>query len=537
MEFLETGLALLFSVAALGALSKKLSFPLPILQMAGGILLSFVPGFRNIQIDPPLFFALFIPPLLFADGWLIPKRDFARVMRPVLLLALGLVTLTVFAVGYLIHYLIPGIPLAAALALGAVISPTDAVAVSAIAEKLQMPGRITYIIKGESLINDASGLVAFKFAVAAVLTGTFSFQNTVLSFLVLSGGGVFIGLAVAWVIGAVRVWLVGGKISEPAIETTLSLLTPFAAYFTAEYSHVSGILAVVSAGIYAGIHDTRNLTTETRLQTWEVWTMLLFAFNGLVFLLLGLQLHKVMAGIIGYRWSKLLVYAVILFSTVTLIRIAWTFPGAYVPRWLFHGIRKREERPRLAHVFIVGWSGIRGSVTLAAALSLPLFAGPGQPFPGRDLLVFLASSVIVMTLLVQGLTLPLFIRWLNIAGDGIAEREEHAARISVARAAIQRIEQYTTPLSSPHEQSFAAQLIALYERKIQHLATEEGDREDIETQLKIERNLRFSALSAEREELFRLHKNKLINEDVLRTIQREIDYLESGLVELTGSHS
>jgi Na+/H+ antiporter len=537
MEVLEIGLVLLFTVAALGALSKKVPLPLPILQVMGGLFLSFMPSFKNIHLDPSLFFALFIPPLLFADGWLIPKRDFARVMRPVLLLALGLVTLTVLVVGYLIHYFIPGIPLAAAFALGAVISPTDAVAVTAVAEKLQMPSRITYVIKGESLINDASGLVAFKFAVAAVLTGVFSFQDAVLSFLVLSGGGVLIGLAVAWVIGGVRVWLVGGKISEPTIETTLSLLTPFAAYFTAEYSHVSGILALVSAGIYAGIHDTRNLTTETRLQTWEVWTMLLFAFNGLVFILLGLQLHKVMAGIVGYRWSELLGYAAILFTAVTLIRIAWVFPGAYLPRWLFHGIRLREERPRPAHLFIVGWSGIRGSVTLAAALSLPLLTNTGQPFPERDLLVFLASSVIVMTMLLNGLTLPLFIRWLNIAGDGIAEREEHAARIAVAQAAIQRIQQYSTPLSSPHEQSFAAQLIALYERKVQHLATAEGDSEDIETQLKIERNLRFNALSAEREELFRLHKNKSINEDVLRTIQREIDYLESGLGALTGRDS
>jgi len=533
MEDLKTALALLCAVATLGAVSKRVRLPLPILQVAGGALLSLAPGFSNIHVKPEVFFALFIPPLLFSDGWFIPKREFARAMRPVLLLALGLVTLTVVVVGYLIHAIIPTIPLAAGFALGAVISPTDAVAVSAVTKRLSLHPRVTNVVNGESLVNDASGLLAFKFAVAAVSTGVFSAKVAAVNFFALSIGGILIGLAVAWVIGMVRVWLVRGDISEPSIQTTLSLLTPFAAYFPAVQMHVSGILAVVAAGIYAGIHDTRNLTTADRLQTSEVWTVILFAFNGMAFILLGLQLPNVIAGIKGHQWNELAAYALILSTCVILLRLAWVYPGAYIPRWMFRSIREQEAKPTPGQIFIVGWSGIRGSVNLAAALSLPLTTAMGEAFPERNLLIFLAGSVIVVTLLVHGLTLPPLIRWFGVAGDGAAEREEQMARIAVARAAINRIKQHVIPESDPHEQAFAGQLIAWYERKIEHLETDESDREDIDTQLKVERNLRLNAISAEREELLRMHADRSINEETLRIIQREIDHLESALLPLT----
>lgn len=530
MEHLETGLILLGVLAAVGALSKKARIPLPILQVTAGALLTLVPGFHHVRLDPAVFFALFIPPLLFSDGWLIPKRDFLRVIRPVLLLALGLVALTVVLVGYLIHALIPSIPLAAGFALGAVVSPTDAVAVSAITRNLNMPARLVNVVNGESLINDASGLLAFKFAVAAVLTGTFSVKAAAVSFVFLSVGGIAVGLAVGWALGAVRTWLVRGEISEPSIQTTLSLLTPFAAYFPAIQLHVSGILAVVAAGIYAGIHDTRNLTTENRLQTMEVWTVVLFVFNGAAFMLLGLRLPEVMLQITGHTWGELALYAVVLSAAVILIRLAWVFPAAYIPRRMSTNIREQDPPLSAARLFVIGWSGIRGSINLAAALSLPLTVEVGHAFPERGLLIFLAASNIVITLVVHGLTLPPLIRWLNIPGDGSAEREEQMARIAVARAAIERIRQHVIPESSPHEQAYAAELIAWYERRIQHIEADEKDRENIQTQLKVERNLRLNALSAEREALLRLHRNRAINEETLRAIQREIDHLESALL-------
>jgi CPA1 family monovalent cation:H+ antiporter len=346
-------------------------------------------------------------------------------------------------------------------------------------------------------------------------------------------GGIGIGLSIAFLIGALRVGLVRSKFSEPTIETILSLLTPYAAYFTAEAAQVSGILSVVFAGIYAGIHDTRNLTTETRRQTWEVWSTLLYSFNGLVFLLLGIQMNSVFAGIANYWFGELISYAVLLTAGVILLRIIWVFPGAYLPRLLFKGIRMRERAPEPKQVFIIGWAGIRGSVTLAAALSIPISTAGGAPFPARNLLLFLAGSVILFTMILNGLTLPLLLRWFRISGDGIREKEELEARIALAQAAITRIQQHIHPLSSPHEQGFAAQLIAFYERRIKHLADLEKEESDIKTELKIERNLRFNALDAERRELFRLHQEKKINEEVLRTIQRDIDNLESGLDVMT----
>ncbi|HEY5800127.1 MAG TPA: Na+/H+ antiporter [Burkholderiaceae bacterium] len=531
MHILEIILGLLATVAAVGALAKRVPIPLPLLQAGAGLLLSFAPGFEQVQLDPAIFFALFIPPLLFSEGWLIPKRELMQVLRPVLLLALGLVTLTVLVVGYAIHLLIPSLPLAAAFALGAIVSPTDAVAISAISHKLELPSRLTHIIGGESLINDASGLVAFKVAVAAMATGYFSFSDTGLDFLVLSFGGLACGLAVAGAIGMLRLWLVSGNISEPVIQSTLSLLTPFAAYFAAEALHVSGILAVVAGGIYAGMHDTRHLNVENRLQTWEVWRVLLFVFNGVVFLLLGLQLRGIMGGLAGYSGAQLAAYTGAVYALVLVTRMAWVYPAAYLPRWLFPHIAKREERPHGGAVFLLGWAGIRGSVTLAAALSLPVLAGGGQPFPGRDLIIFIAAGVIVLTLVVHGLTLPMLITKLGIAGDGIFEREEHMARVALANAAIKRLEPHRGEMSTPHEQAYAARLAGVYQRRVRHLDPDAPESRQIAVELKVERNIRLTALDAEREELFALNKARRINEEVLRKLQRELDHMESALIE------
>src|SRR5437867_2437331 len=377
MEIIQIVLGLLLAVAVVGAIGKWIPLPLPILLVAAGTLLSYLPGLDSLRIDPEIFFLLFIPPLLFADGWLIPKRDFLGVLRPVLLLAFGLVFLTVLVVGYFVHWLIPSLPLAAAFALGAVISPTDAVAVSSITAKLKIPSRVTTIVTGESLINDASGLVAFKFAIAAAMTGVFTWSDAVLQFLVLSGGGLALGLAVAWLIGQLRVHLVRFCVNDPTIQTIISLLTPYAAYLAAETLHVGSILAIVSAGLYAGVHDTRHIDTPTRTHSWEVWTMVLFAFNGLVFLLLGIQLHSIIEDLSQSSALLLAGYALSLSVVVIVLRLLWVFPGAYLPLLLSKRIRQREgiHEPRL--VFLVGWAGIRGSVTMAAALSLPLTTASG----------------------------------------------------------------------------------------------------------------------------------------------------------------
>ncbi len=342
------------------------------LLVVGGAALSFVPGLSDVELDPDVFFLLFVPLLLFGDGWQFPKREFVSYLRPILLLALGLVAATVVVVGYLMHWLIPSLPLAAAFALGAIVSPTDAVATAAVTARLPLPSRAMHILNGESLINDASGLVAFKFAVAAVATGAFSWLEAGTSLVLLAGGGTLAGLAVAALIGEVRMRLMRFCVDDPTIQTMLSLLTPYAAYLVAERLSVSGILAVVAAGFYAGMHDTKHLSIATRRHAWEVWAMLLYVFNGLAFLLLGLQLKSVLE-----RMQRRIVAEPRGLCACGLdgghARAAlWVYPATYLPLLLSRRIREREGWRDPRAVFLVGWAGIRGSVTLAAALSIPL---------------------------------------------------------------------------------------------------------------------------------------------------------------------
>lgn len=527
MDLVEVVLALLLSVAVIGTIAKWIPVPLPLLLVAGGVALSFMPVLDTVRIDPAIFFLLFIPPLLFADGWLIPKRDLLGLLRPVLLLAFGLVTLTVVVVGYLIHWLIPDMPLAAAFALGAIVSPTDAVAVSAITSNLKMPSRITYILGGESLINDASGLVAFKFAVAAVATGLFSWTDAAEQVVLLSGGGVLTGLACAWLIGELRLRMARHSVDDPTIQTVFSLLTPFAAYLAAEAAHVSGILAVVAAGIYAGMHDTRHLDTATRQHSFEVWTMLLFVFNGLVFVLLGIQLRVVLIRLEGESWLHLAGYALVLVAALVIVRMAWVFPAAYLPRLLSGKVRASEPPLSPRAVFIVGWAGIRGSVTMAAALSIPFALDNGTPFPGRDLIIFLAGTTIVLTLVLNAVTLPLFIRLLHIRGDGNAEREERAARIATAQAAIGVLERELPQLTHPREIAQAQGLLDLYRHRLSFHSANAERRREMEAVRSGERRLALAALEAERAELLSLRDTDVINEDTLRTIQADLDHAES----------
>ncbi|HTS23616.1 MAG TPA: Na+/H+ antiporter [Casimicrobiaceae bacterium] len=528
MGLVEITLALLLAIAAVGAIGRWLpTAPLPILQVIAGIGLSYVPHFGALQVPPEVFFLLFIPPLLFADGWLIPKRDLLFVLRPVLLLAFGLVLMTVIVVGYFVHWIVPAMPLAAAFALGAVISPTDAVAVTAITTRLAVPARVTTIVGGESLINDASGLIAFKFAVAAVVTGAFSWRAAGIDFVLLSGGGFLLGMALAWLVGRLRRGLVRFCLDDPTIQTIISLLTPYAAYIAAEALGLGSILAVVAAGLFAGIDDARLGDAATRRHAWEVWGMLLYVFNGLVFLLLGLQLHSVMAALNQADGLSLALLALAVTATVIVLRLVWTFPAAYLPLLLSRKIREREGIHQPRNVFLVGWAGIRGAVTMAAALSIPLVTASGEAFPGRALIIFIAASVILITLVVQGLSLPLFIRWLDVRGDGVLAREKRAARLAAAQAAAAAIRQELPRLTQPAERAYAQSLIDDYERYAADQAANAERRRRIDVEREAERRLRLTALRAEREELLQLRDSAVINDEVLRVIQSDLDHVES----------
>jgi CPA1 family monovalent cation:H+ antiporter len=524
LKEIEVVMGLLAAVAALALLGRKLPVPSPILLVLSGLLLALIPGVPKAQLNPELVFLLFLPPLLYPAALFTPWRDFHANLRPIFLLAVGLVLFTTVAVGFLAHYFIEDLPLAAGFVLGAIISPPDAIAAGAIAERLRVPRRIVTILEGESLVNDATALVAFRFAVVAVLTGSFSLAHASVQFLIVGFGGIAVGLAV----GALTA-LIEKPIDDPPIEITLSLLTPFAAYLPAEQLHVSGVLAVVTAGLYHGWRIPEITSSRTRLQAGPVWEMVEFLLNGFIFLLIGLQLPEVWGHLSGHSIPQLVWYAVLISIAVIVMRILWVFPATFLPRLLFKRIRERDPYPAWQHVTIVAWTGMRGVVSLAAALSLPLTLENGSPFPGRNLILFLTFIVILATLVVQGLSLPPIIRWLKVEDDGLAEKEEREARLKANEAALARLNELTDAADTNKE--VAQRLRVEYEDRIRQLEVCAPDIGSSGRSLFSSDYERLSqeTLKVERKTILQLRNERVINDEVHRRIQRDLDLAEARL--------
>ncbi len=397
------------------------------------MLLGWIPGLPKVTLNPELvFFSL--PPLLFSAALFTSWHDFRANIRPISLLDIGLVLFTTVTVAYLAHYFMH-LPLAVGFVLDAIISPPDAIAATAIAERLKVPRRIVTILEGESLVNDATALVAYRFALAAVATGSFSLGHASGQFFIVATGGILTGWAIGWLAQQFHM-----RVDDAPIEITVSLLTPFVAYLSAERLGVSGVLVVVTAGLYLGRRMPELLTFKTRLQGGPVWEMVEFLLNGVVFILIGLQLPEVLHALSSHDIPihQLVWFALFISLAVILIRMLWVFPAAYLPRFLFKSIRDRDPYPSWRHVTIIGWTGMRGVVSLAAALAIPLSMDgtpDGQSFPYRDLILFLTFNVILATLVVQGLSLPLLIRWLGVKDDGSMEKEEREARLKANQAA------------------------------------------------------------------------------------------------------
>src|SRR6266404_713796 len=526
ISMVETVMGLLASVAALALLARKIPVPYPILLLFGGLALALIPGLPQARLDPELVFLVFLPPLLYPAALFTPWRDFRANLRPILLLAVGLVLFTTVAVGFLVHYFIPELPLAAGFVLGAIISPPDAIAAMAIAEQIRVPRRIVTILEGESLVNDATALVALRFAVAAVATGSFSSGNASARFLIVALGGIGVGL----VVGYLTV-LIQKPIDDAPIEITLSLLTPFAAYLPAEQLGLSGVLAVVTTGLYHGWRIPEMTSSRTRLQAGPVWRMVEFLLNGFIFLLIGLQLPAELHHLSGRAPSQLVWYAVLISIAVILIRILWVFPATYLPRVFFSSIRRCDPYPAWQHVTIVAWTGMRGVVSLAAALALPLYKKDGSPFPGRELILFLTFVVILATLVVQGLSLPGIIRWLGVEDDRSEENEERQARLQANQSALARIEELAG--SDPANRDTAQRIHSEYEDRIRQLeasdpAADGGPRGLFSTDYE---RLSNEALKVERKTILKLRDELVINDEVLRRIQRDIDLAEARLGE------
>jgi Na+/H+ antiporter len=538
---IETILGLLLAVAALATLATRLGVPYPILLVIGGSALGFVPGLPPVELDPELVFLLFLPPLLYVSALFTSWRDFRANIRPISLLAVGLVLMTTFVVGAVVHTVI-GLPWAAAFVLGAIVSPTDAIAATTVAQRLGVPRRIVTILEGESLVNDATGIVAYRVAVAAVVTGAFSIWEAGLQFVVGAAGGIAFGFAVGWLV----IWVRRHLSEDPSVQNIVSLLTPFVAYLAAEELphslwellhelfgvpgdlYFSGVLAVVTTGLYLGRKGPYIISSGTRLQGYATWELITFLLNGLIFILIGLQLRSVVQGLDEYTAGQIISYAVLVSLTVILVRMIWVFPATYVPRWIIRRIRERDPSPPWRSVSIIAWTGMRGVISLAAALALPFQTTAGVQFPDRNLIIFLTFCVILATLVIQGLSLPVLIRTLGLEDDHIGDKEETHGRIKIAEAALERLEELVD--EDWVREDTAERVRGLYSYRRNRFASRfDGDPDGVEVRSAAYQRLMIELLGAQRLRLVTMRDEGSIGDEVMHRIERDLDLEESRL--------
>ena len=526
MTPLEIGIALLLAVVAIVRIAGVVRVPPAIALLLGGLGLSFVPALRGVELAPDTIFTLFLPPLLFVASVRTSWRDFGRNLRSIGLLAFGLVVLTTLVVGWVAHWAVPGLPWAAAFTLGAIVSPTDAVAATSITQTLGVPRRILTILEGESLVNDATGLVTYKLAVAATLTGAFSLAHAGWEFLLISGGGIAFGLLAGWIFVALI-----QRIEAAPVENTLSLVTPFATYLVADaLLHVSGVLAVVAAGFEFSRRLPRANSSGTRLQAIAFWNMLDFLFNNALFLLVGLQLRRIVGGLGALSLAQASLYALIVSATLAVTRMIWVFAVTYLPRALGFWKSEDDPFPSWKSVFVVAWTGMRGAISLAGALALPFALASGAPFPQRNLIIFITFFSILATLVLQGLTLPPLIRALHLRGDGETEREEQSARLTLSHAALARIEELESEGNAP------ARLLDYFRKLYRHRAaaleaSASPDSPDANAggAARDKRQIALEIVRAQREALADLRKRGDLHEDAVRRIQTDLDLEETRL--------
>ena len=515
-------LAILAVVALLLVAAERTSIPYPILLVVGGLGLGFIPGIPEFQLPPDLVLVAVLPPLLYGAAFFTSLRDLRENAFAITLLAIGLVLCTMLIVAVVAHELIPGLSWGVAFVLGAVVSPTDPTAATAIAERLGLPRRLVALIEGESLVNDGTALVAYKFAVIAVVSGSFSMSEAAGSFALSVVGGIAVGLGVGFVVRHIR-----RKIQDPALAITLSLMSGYFAYLPAIAIDVSGVLAAVTIGIYMGWYTPELTTWQTRLQGLAVWEITFFILNALLFALIGLQLPVILDALSGYSPARLVGYAAVVSLAVVGARFLWVIPGTYLTAWL-----RREKRPiqnpGRASV-ILGWAGMRGAVSLAAALALPLTTDAGDDFPNRDLVIFMTFGVILASLVVQGLSFPALLKLVGIEDEGRTEKEENKARIYATEAALGRLEELADEDWARGDT--VERVRAMFNFRNQRFRSRfdpESDGEIESRSLDYQRLLR-ELLAAERNAVFELRRERRIDDVVMRRVIRDLDLEEARL--------
>ena len=524
----------LAGIVGLAVIAKKLNVPYPVVFVIGGVAVALIPGIPTLELQPDLVFLLFLPPLIFGDGWTTDYRSFVRFKRPIFSLAIGLVLFTSVAVAFFAHAFM-GVSLAVGFVLGGILSPTDAVATDAIAEELSLPAQLATIISGESLVNDASGLVIYRFGVIAAVTGAFSLMSALGLFVWAIAGGVAIGVGGAWLIGQVLLWLRRRNLSDTLIATSISLVTPFAVYVPADALHASGVIAALSGGIFASRQSSRIFTADDRIAAASVWNLLFFVFNGAAFVLIGLQLRTIVRALPMYSMATLITWSVGVFVLLVAVRFAWCFAATYGARRLFPRIRVNEgPDPPWQSVFILSYAGMRGIVSLAAALAVPETIAGGAPFPDRALILFITFGVILLSLVLEGLTLPWWIRHFSdaLGSDEVENQRMTAmARMRTAEAAREKLRSLESEFTE-NDWAVAGRISASYESLVDHFAAHIDGVSDVDADLQqheVERRLRRAAYDAERESLIALRNGGQVSDAVFRDLQWQIDLAESRL--------
>ncbi|MBL7932037.1 MAG: Na+/H+ antiporter [Bacteroidia bacterium] len=526
MENVTIIIMMLFGISFLSILSRKYKFPFPIVLILCGILISIIPGLPVIALSPEIVFIIFLPPLLYSAAWSTSWHEFKAAIRPISLAAIGLVLFTMSAVALVAYSLIPDMTWPLAFLLGAIVSPPDAVAATSVTKGLGLNPRLITILEGESLVNDASGLISYKYALAAITAGNFVLWEAGMNFLWISVAGIALGLGIAYLI-----YLIHKKfLCDPVVEVTFTFLTPFASYLLAEHFHFSGVLAVVSTGLYLSFRSDEIFSHQSRIMAYSVWDVVIFVLNSLVFILIGLQLRSVMQGISEYSVSSVLLWGLLISAVVIAVRFIWVYPAALIPHLVSRRIRERETLDK-RNLVVFGWSGMRGVVSMAAALALPITMADGSLFPQRNLVIYLTFCVIVSTLVLLGLTLPWIIRVLKIQPYSVA-MEEYETRTKVVSLTIGHIEDNLSLIQDELLRNIKSKYEVKYNRlqRTDLPANYFGNGKTLQGNIFNEfSQLQIDLIQVERNVLKELHRKGETNMEIIRKIERELDLEETRL--------
>ncbi len=526
IEEIQILVLLLVVIAAVAVIAARLQIPQAILLVLAGVIMALIPGLPPMELAPDLVLLLVLPPLVYSSAVAMSWREFRFNLRPIALLAVGCVVFTTVATAAATHWLL-GASWSVGFVLGAIVSPPDAVAPLSIARRLQMPRRILVVLEGEGLANDATALILYRFAVVAVSLGVFSPGGAAMTFAAIVGGEILWGIGVGWLMLRLRRW-----VHDTRIEITLSILTPFLAYWPPQHLGGSGVLATVTAGLYISWNGLRLISAATRLQGIFFWDFLIYVIEGMVFLITGLQARTLANRIAGFSASELALSAIVVSLVVILARFVWVFPATYLPRWLIPAVGRKDPSPPWQWPFAIGFTGVRGVVSLAAALAIPFATASGDPFPHRDLILLLTFCVILVTLVGQGLMLPTLIRALGLAHAGRRERradraEEDQARRLAITAVIERLD------ALAKERELAPEILqplrARHRDRLKHFE-QRSDGDDGHRKLtELDDEIELLLIGAERQAINELFRGGKLKDEARRRIERELDLREAHL--------